>query len=242
MAKTHTDLSELLAKHEQAVPQLIMEADIDGLIGVGQHERRGERTTWRTRYQDRALDPRPGTVGLRGPKLPQGSCSPLLLEHFPDRLQHRATGIRHRMQSGVQPAHRAVRTRSGSFRARTPSCDSSAPPASRSTKNGPWTGRPASRGTARMRDPLSENFPDLSLRDPWQRRLAGLNVDPGDRRSAHRLSAPHADAPGHQPTGASCPSPALQDRVFQRPAGQGDTKGMARCSGTLRTGRVFNRR
>ena len=56
MTKSNLDLSELLAKHDQgdflrtiaeAVPQLIMEADVDGLIGAGRHERSGERTTWR---------------------------------------------------------------------------------------------------------------------------------------------------------------------------------------------------
>ena len=48
MTKTNMDLSELLAKHDQgdflrsiaeAVLQLIMEADVDGLIGAGRHER-----------------------------------------------------------------------------------------------------------------------------------------------------------------------------------------------------------
>ena len=55
MTKTSMDLSELLAKHDQgdllrsiaeAVLQLIMEADVEGLIGAGRHERSGERTTW----------------------------------------------------------------------------------------------------------------------------------------------------------------------------------------------------
>ena len=54
--KTNMDLSDFLAKHDQgdflrsiaeAVPQLIMVADVDGLIGAGRHERSGERTTWR---------------------------------------------------------------------------------------------------------------------------------------------------------------------------------------------------
>ena len=48
MTKTNMDLSELLQKHDQgdllrslaeAVLQLIMEADVDGLIGAGRHER-----------------------------------------------------------------------------------------------------------------------------------------------------------------------------------------------------------
>ena len=59
MTKPTMDLSELLAKHDQgdflrgiaeAVLQLIMEIDVDGLIGAGQHERSGERTTWRNGY------------------------------------------------------------------------------------------------------------------------------------------------------------------------------------------------
>ena len=60
MTKTNMDLSELLAKHDQgdflrsiaeAVLQLIMEADIEGLIGAGHQPRRsrGQRgvvSTW----------------------------------------------------------------------------------------------------------------------------------------------------------------------------------------------------
>jgi hypothetical protein len=54
MTKTNMDLSEFLQKHDQgdllrsiaeAVLQLIMEADVDGLIGAGRHERNGDRTT-----------------------------------------------------------------------------------------------------------------------------------------------------------------------------------------------------
>ena len=54
MTKTNMDLSELLAKHDQgdflrgiaeAVLQLIMETDVEGIIGAGRHERSGERTT-----------------------------------------------------------------------------------------------------------------------------------------------------------------------------------------------------
>ena len=52
MTKTNMDLSELLAKHDQGdflrtiaetVLQMIMEADVEGLIGAGRHERSGER-------------------------------------------------------------------------------------------------------------------------------------------------------------------------------------------------------
>ncbi len=54
MTKTNMDLSELMAKHDQgdllrsvaeAVLQLIMETDVEGLIGAGRHERSGELRT-----------------------------------------------------------------------------------------------------------------------------------------------------------------------------------------------------
>jgi len=89
MTKTNMDLSDLLAKHDQgdflrsiaeAVLQLIMEADVEGLIGAGKHERSGERTTWRNGYRERALDTRLGTLNLRVPKLRQGSYFPGFLE------------------------------------------------------------------------------------------------------------------------------------------------------------------
>ena len=40
----------------EAVLQLLMETDIEGLIGAGRYERSGERTTWRNGYRDRTLD------------------------------------------------------------------------------------------------------------------------------------------------------------------------------------------
>ncbi len=82
MTKPNMDLAELLAKLDQgdflrsiaeAVLQLLMEADVDGLIGAGRHERSGERTTWRNGYRERALDTRLGTLNLRVPKLWTGS-------------------------------------------------------------------------------------------------------------------------------------------------------------------------
>lgn len=42
----------------ETVLQLIMEADDEGLIGPGRHERNGERTAWRNGYRDRSLDTR----------------------------------------------------------------------------------------------------------------------------------------------------------------------------------------
>ncbi len=85
MTKTNMDLSELLEKQDggdflrtvaQAVLQLIMEADVEGLIGAGKHERADHRTTWRNGYRERALDTRLGTLNLKVPKLRQGSYFP----------------------------------------------------------------------------------------------------------------------------------------------------------------------
>jgi hypothetical protein len=65
MTKTNRDLSELLAKHHQgdflrstaeAVLQLIMETDVEGLIGAGRHERSGELACFRFRgHEDKIV-------------------------------------------------------------------------------------------------------------------------------------------------------------------------------------------
>ncbi len=54
-----------------AVLLILMEADVEGLIGAG----RDERTTWRNGYRDRALETRLGQLNLRIPKLRCGSRS-----------------------------------------------------------------------------------------------------------------------------------------------------------------------
>lgn len=60
--------------------QLIMEADVEGVIGAGRHERTVERATYRNGYRDRSLDTRLGSLQLRIPKLRQGSYFPPFLE------------------------------------------------------------------------------------------------------------------------------------------------------------------
>ena len=64
----------------EAVLQLLMEADVEGLIGAGRYERSGERSTWRNGYRERVLDTRLGSLQLRIPKLRQGSYFPPFLE------------------------------------------------------------------------------------------------------------------------------------------------------------------
>ena len=89
MTEDRLPLAELLAKAgdgdflrgvAEAVVQLLMETDVDGLIGAGRHERTGERTTYRNGYRDRTLDTRLGGLQLRIPKLRQGSYFPPFLE------------------------------------------------------------------------------------------------------------------------------------------------------------------
>ena len=55
----------------EAVLPLLMETDVEGLIGAGRYERSGERTTWRNGYRDRSRDTRLGSLQLRIPKLRQ---------------------------------------------------------------------------------------------------------------------------------------------------------------------------
>src|SRR3982751_3597731 len=89
MTEDRLPLAELLAKAgdgdflrsiAEAVVQLLMETDVEGLIGAGRHERSGERTTYRNGYRDRTLDTRLGALQLRIPKLRQGSYFPPFLE------------------------------------------------------------------------------------------------------------------------------------------------------------------
>src|SRR6476469_3848436 len=89
MADERLPLSELLEKAgegdflravAEAVLQLLMEADVEGLIGAGRYERSVERATWRNGHRDRTLDTRLGSLQLRIPKLRQGSYFPPFLE------------------------------------------------------------------------------------------------------------------------------------------------------------------
>src|SRR5215831_2171114 len=61
----------------EAVLQILMEADVEGLIGAGRHERSADRLNYRNGYRDRCLDTR---LGLLIPKLRQGSYFPPFLE------------------------------------------------------------------------------------------------------------------------------------------------------------------
>ena len=89
MTEDRLPLAELLAKAgdedflrgiAETVMQMMMEADVEGVIGAGRHERSASRTTSRNGYRDRTLDTRLGSLQLRIPKLRQGSYFPPFLE------------------------------------------------------------------------------------------------------------------------------------------------------------------
>ena len=70
MTEERLPLAELLEKVgegdflravAEAVLQLLMEADVEALIGAGRYERGGERTTWRNGFRDRSLNTRLGS-------------------------------------------------------------------------------------------------------------------------------------------------------------------------------------
>jgi putative transposase len=89
MTEDRLPLAELLEKAgdgdflravAEAVLQLLMESDVEGLIGAGRYERSAERLNYRNGFRGRALDTRLGTLQLRVPKLRQGSYFPPFLE------------------------------------------------------------------------------------------------------------------------------------------------------------------
>ena len=75
---------DFLRSVAEAVLQILMEADVEGLIGAGRHERSADRLNYRNGYRDRSLDTRLGSLQLRIPKLRQGS-------YFPPSLEPRKT-------------------------------------------------------------------------------------------------------------------------------------------------------
>jgi len=110
MTEDRLPLAELLAKAgdgdflrsvAEAVVQLLMEADVEGLIGAGRYERSAERVTWRNGHRDRTLDTRLGTLQLRIPKPRQGSYFPPFLEPRKTSEQALVAVIQEAWVSGV---------------------------------------------------------------------------------------------------------------------------------------------
>src|SRR5439155_13812000 len=71
---------DFLRSVAEAVLQILMEADVEGLIGAERHERSADRLNYRNGYRGRSLDTRLGSLQLKIPKLRQGSYFPPFLE------------------------------------------------------------------------------------------------------------------------------------------------------------------
>lgn len=74
------DDGDFLRSLAEAVQLLLMEHDVEGVIGAGRYERGDGRQTWRNGYRDREFKTRLGALNLRVPKLRQGSYFPGFLE------------------------------------------------------------------------------------------------------------------------------------------------------------------
>ncbi len=72
--------ADFLRAVAETVLQILMEADVEGLVGAGRHERSPDRLNWRNGYRERTLDTRLGSLSLKIPKLRQGSYFPPFLE------------------------------------------------------------------------------------------------------------------------------------------------------------------
>jgi hypothetical protein len=123
MTETTLPLIELLQKQDdgdflrsvaEAVLQLLMEHDVEGVVGAGRYERGDGRQTWRNGYRDRELRTRLGALNLRVPKLRQGSYFPGFLE--PRRTSEKALvaviqgepASRHRFETAGERDRRCV--------------------------------------------------------------------------------------------------------------------------------------
>src|SRR5512142_1594307 len=93
--------SDFLRAVAETVLQLLMEADVEGLIGAGRHERSPERLNYRNGYRERTLDTRLGSLQLRVPKLRQGSYFPPFLEPWKTSERALVTVIQEAWIGGV---------------------------------------------------------------------------------------------------------------------------------------------
>ena len=98
MTEERMALIDLLQKSEdgdflrsvaEAVLQLLMEADVEGLIGAARHERSADRLNYRNGYRDRTFETRLGPLSLRIPKLRQSRPAKAGGLYFPPFLEPR---------------------------------------------------------------------------------------------------------------------------------------------------------
>src|SRR5947209_4430565 len=118
--------SDFLRAVAEAVLQILMEADVEGLIGASRHERSAERLNYRNGYRERSLDTRRGSLQRRIPKLRQGSYFPPFLETRKTAEKALVTVIQEAWIGGVSTRRVASWSRrwtsAASRRAKSPSC------------------------------------------------------------------------------------------------------------------------
>jgi putative transposase len=68
-------MANFLRAVAEAVLQILMEADVEGLIGAGRHERSADRLNYRNGYRERSLDTRLGSLQLRIPSCARARTS-----------------------------------------------------------------------------------------------------------------------------------------------------------------------
>lgn len=78
------DNGDFLRAVAEAVLQLLVEHEVEGVVGAGRYERGDGRQTWRNGYRVRELRTRFGALNLRVPRLRQGSYFPGLPGAAPD--------------------------------------------------------------------------------------------------------------------------------------------------------------
>jgi putative transposase len=72
---------DFLRSVAEAVLQILMETDVEGLIGAGRHERTGDRLNYRNGNRDRSLDTRLGPLEPRLLTSRSNDCGVVLLQH-----------------------------------------------------------------------------------------------------------------------------------------------------------------
>ena len=167
MAEDRMALVELLQKSgdgdflravAEAVLQILMEADVEGVIGAGRHERTGDRLNYRNGYRERSLDTRLGSLQLRIPKLRQGSYFPPLLEPRKTAEKALVTVILEAWIGGVSTSWFRRWGSAASRRARSPSCartltsGSTLSSTARSRANGRFSGSTPTPAFERVKD------------------------------------------------------------------------------------------
>ena len=66
---------DFLRSVAEAVLQILMEADVEGLIGAGRHERSADRLNYRNGYRERSLDTRLGSLSCASPSCARARTS-----------------------------------------------------------------------------------------------------------------------------------------------------------------------